>query len=394
VRLTRRFDGISLTSRSLRVPPAKIRAFARRAAPSVVAALRQMARRIEGYHRHQRDEGFRLGLPGGGSLVERVLPLDAVGLYVPGGAGAYPSSVLMNAIPARIAGVPKVIVVTPPRTLEANPAVAAALVIAGVETTVFRVGGAQAVAALAYGTERVAKVAKIVGPGNAYVAAAKRQVRGIVEIDHDAGPSEVVVLADDTADAGWVAADLLAQAEHGSGQETVVLVTSSTSLAREVARRVEAGLPSVANAAAARRALKRNGAIVLTKDLEEGIGAVNVLAPEHAEVMTRRAGAVARRIVSGAVFVGGHAPVAVGDYGIGPNHVLPTGGAARHASPLSVRDFERRQGVVTMTRRGLGLVADGMATVARAEGFVGHAESVMTRLAGGDRRARRGGRAR
>jgi histidinol dehydrogenase len=394
VRLTRRFDGVSLTTRSLRVTPAEIRTLARGASPGIVAALRQMARRIEAYHRCQRDEGFRLPLPGGGSVAERVGPLDAVGLYVPGGAGAYPSSVLMNAIPARIAGVPKIVVVTPPRTLEGNPAVAAALVIAGVETAVFRVGGAQSVAALAYGTERVTKVAKIVGPGNAYVAAAKRQVRGEVEIDHDAGPSEVVVLADDTADAGWVAADLLAQAEHGSGDETVVLVTPSPRLAAEVARRVEAGLPSVANVAAARRALKSHGAIVLTKDLEEGITAVNALAPEHAEVMTRRGGAVARRIVAGAVFVGEHAPVAVGDYGIGPNHVLPTGGAARHASPLSVRDFQRRHSVVTMTRRGLRLVADGMTTVARAEGFVGHAESVMTRLADGDRPGRRAGRAR
>jgi histidinol dehydrogenase len=394
VRLTKRFDGVSLTSLSLHVPPSEIRVLARRASPEIVAALRQMARRIEIYHRRQRDVGFRLPLPGGGSVVERVGPLDAVGLYVPGGAGAYPSSVLMNAIPARIAGVPRIVVVTPPRTLEANAAVAAALVIAGVEATVFRVGGAQAVAALAYGTERVPKVAKIVGPGNAYVAAAKRQVRGVVEIDHDAGPSEVVVLADDTADAGWVAADLLAQAEHGSGEETVVLVTPSARLAAEVARRVEASLASVANVAEARRALRRNGAIVLTKDLEEGIGVVNALAPEHAEVMTRRAGAVARRIVAGAVFVGEHAPVAVGDYGIGPNHVLPTGGAARYASPLSVRDFERRQSVVTMTKRGLGLVADGMTVVARAEGFLGHAQSVTTRLADDGRRGRRGGGAR
>ncbi len=390
VRLTQRFDGVRLTPRTLRLPPAETRALARRAAPSVVAALRQMARRVEAYHRRQRSAGFRLPLPGGGSLEERVAPLDAVGLYVPGGAGAYPSSVLMNAIPARIAGVPRIIVVTPPRALEANPAVAAALVIAGVETSVFRIGGAQAVAALAYGTESVSKVAKIVGPGNAYVAAAKRQVRGAVEIDHDAGPSEVVVLADDSADAGWVAADLLAQAEHGSGDETVVLVTPSATLAAEVRRRVEAGLPSVANVAAARRALDRNGAIVLAKDLEQGIAAVNALAPEHAEVMTRRSGTVAKRIVAGAVFVGRHAPVAVGDYGIGPNHVLPTGGAARYASPLSVRDFQRRQSVVTMTKNSLRLVADGIVAVARAEGFVGHAESVVTRFVTGDRRVRRG----
>jgi histidinol dehydrogenase len=287
----------------------------------------------------------------------------------------------MNAIPARIAGVGRIIVVTPPRTLEANAAVAAALVIAGVEASVFRVGGAQAVAALAYGTARVPAVAKIVGPGNAYVAAAKRQIRGVVEIDNDAGPSEVVVLADETADAGWVAADLLAQAEHGSGDETVILITPCKELAAEVEGLLASGLPSVANGAAARRALRRNGAIVLVDGLEDGIAAVNVLAPEHAEVMTRRAATVARRILAGAVFVGGHAPVAVGDYGIGPNHVLPTGGSARHASPLSVRDFQRRHSVVTMTEAALRLVADGMVNVARAEGFVGHAQSILTRFA-------------
>ncbi|MFI5185047.1 MAG: histidinol dehydrogenase, partial [Vicinamibacteria bacterium] len=318
-------------------------------------------------------------------------PLASVGLYVPGGAGAYPSSVLMSAIPARIAGVPRVVVVTPPRTLESNPALAAALLIAGVESSVFRIGGAQAIAALAHGTEQVPKVAKIVGPGNAYVAAAKRQVRGFVEIDHDAGPSEVVVLADDSADATWVAVDLLAQAEHGSGDETVVLVTPSETLAAGVRREVESRLRSVANVRAARRALGRHGAIVRTRDLEQGIAAVNALAPEHAQIMTRRAGIVSQRILAAAVFVGENTPVAVGDYGIGPNHVLPTGGAARYASPLSVRDFQRRQSVVRLTRSDLRLVADGMVAVARAEGFVGHAESILTRFARG---SSSGGRAR
>jgi histidinol dehydrogenase len=389
IRLTDRFDRVRLTPARLGVPPAEVRGLARHAAPPVVAALREMARRIEAFHRRQSDRGFRLPLVGGGRLEEVVRPLEAVGLYVPGGAGAYPSSVLMNAIPARIAGVKRIVVVTPPRTLEANPAVAVALVIAGVDGEVFRVGGAQAVAALAYGTPRLPAVAKIVGPGNAYVAAAKRLVRGVVEIDHDAGPSEVVVLADETADAGWVAADLLAQAEHGSGDETIVLVTPSRALAAEVARRVALGLPSVANAAAARRALRTRGAIVVVSGLEEGIAAVNALAPEHAEIMTRRAGRVARQVVAGAVFVGPHAPVAVGDYGIGPNHVLPTGGAARHSSPLSVRDFERRQSVVTMTPASLRRVACGIVEVARAEGFVGHARSVLTRLATEPGRGRR-----
>jgi histidinol dehydrogenase len=225
-------------------------------------------------------------------------------------------------------------------------------------------------------------VAKIVGPGNAYVAAAKRQVRGRVEIDQEAGPSEVAVLADESADPGWVAADLLAQAEHGSGRETVVLVTPSDALAAETARLVEAGLGSVANRAQAGRALRRQGAIVRVRDLAQGVAAVNALAPEHAEVLARGAAAVARRIVAGAVFVGPFAPVAVGDYGIGPNHVLPTGGAARYGSPLSVRDFERRHSTVRMSRAGLAAVTEGMVRVAMAEGFRGHAQSLLTRFEG------------
>ena len=382
VRLTARLDGVRLRPRDLRVPPAQIRALARRAEPAVVDALRAMARRIEDYHSRQRDRGFRLRLGGGGRLEEQVSALDSVGLYVPGGAGAYPSSVLMSAIPARVAGVPRIQVATPPRTLEASPAVAAALVLMGLEGSTFRVGGAQAIAALAFGTATIPAVAKIVGPGNAYVAAAKRQVRGVVEIDQEAGPSEVVVLADQTADASWVAADLLAQAEHGSGDETAVLVTPSAALAAEVRRFLADGLESVANAAAARRALGRNGAVVLVRDLDEGVRAVNDLAPEHAQIMTRGASALSSRIVAGAVFVGPWAPVAVGDYGIGPNHVLPTGGAARWSSPLSVRDFQRRQSVVHMTAARLRRVADGMVRVAAAEGFRGHARSLLVRLNG------------
>jgi histidinol dehydrogenase len=288
----------------------------------------------------------------------------------------------MNAIPATVAGVGRLVVVTPPRTLEANPAVAAAIVIAGVEEHVYRVGGAQAVAALAFGTKTVPAVDKIVGPGNAYVAAAKRLVRGRVEIDGEAGPSEVAIIADDTADAGLVAADLLAQAEHGSGDETVVLVTPSRPLAFEVVRLVALGVRSVANAARARRALAKNGAVLVVRDLDEGVAAVNALAPEHVEVMCRGASRLARRIVGGAVFVGPWTPVAVGDYGVGPSHVLPTGGAARFASPLSVRDFERRQSVVTLTRGGLVRVTEDVVRVAMAEGFRGHAQSVLARFEG------------
>jgi histidinol dehydrogenase len=286
----------------------------------------------------------------------------------------------MGAIPARVAGVPRLVIMTPPRTLEQNPAVAAAIAVAGAGEHVYRIGGAQAVAALAYGTRTVPKVDKIVGPGNAWVAAAKRAVRGQVEIDTDAGPSEVVILADATADAGFVAADLLAQAEHGSGDETVVLVTPSRALAAEVVRLVALGRGSVANPASTRRALARHAAVVLVRDLEQGVAAVNRLAPEHASIVARGAARLAREVVAGGVFVGPFSPVAAGDYGIGPNHVLPTGGSARFAGPLSVRDFQRRSSVVRLTRAGLRRCTEDIVRVAMAEGFRGHAQSVLTRF--------------
>jgi histidinol dehydrogenase len=380
VRLTARFDGVRIVPTRLRVPAREIETLARRADPKLRQALQAMARRIDLFHKRQRESGFRLRLADGSKLEERVLPLESVGLYVPGGAGAYPSSVLMNAIPARVAGVPRIVVVTPPRALEQNPAVAAALVIVGLQGSVYRVGGAQAIAALAYGTASLPAVVKIVGPGNAYVAEAKRQVRGRVEIDQEAGPSEIAILADEMADAGFVAADLLAQAEHGSGDETAVLVTPSAGLAAEVARLVADGQRVAANPKATKRALARNAAIVLVRDLAAGLEAVNTLAAEHLEIIARGAEALARRAVAGAVFIGPDSPVAVGDYGIGPSHVLPTGGSARFSSPLSVRDFVRRQSAVRLSRRGLRRVAEDIIRVAEAEGFTAHAQSVATRL--------------
>ena len=379
VLLTARFDGVRLSRATLRVPAAELRALARRAEPALVAALRDMARRIEAFHREQKGRGFRLRHRDGSFLEEIVRPLDSAGLYVPGGAGAYPSSILMSAIPARVAGVHRLVVATPPRALETNPAVAAALVLLGLEGDVIRVGGAQAIAALAYGTESIAPVAKIVGPGSARVAEAKRQVRGVCEVDAETGPSEIVILADADADPSEVAIDLLAQAEHGSGDERAVLVTPSRALASVVQRQLTAGLKLVSNRRATRTALRRHGRIVLVNDVDEGVAAVNALAPEHVEVLTRRARAVAQRIVAGAVFAGRFSPVAVGDYGVGPNHVLPTRGAARRSSPLSVRDFERRQSLVCLTARGLRRVARSVEVVARAEGFAAHAASVALR---------------
>ena len=368
VRWTARLDGVHLRPGQIRMERREVRRLAAGADRALRRALAALTTRIEAFHRLQLNDGFRLSL-GPGSVVEEIVsPLASAGLYVPGGAGAYPSSVLMNAIPALAAGVTDLWIATPPRALESNPAVAAAILEVGLEDRVIRVGGAQAVAALAFGTRTVPAVAKIAGPGNAYVAEAKRQVRGRVDIDREAGPSEVVILADETADPGWVAADLLAQAEHGSGEET--------------ARLVAQGVSSVANRASARRALARHGAIVIVDSVDEGIEALNVFAPEHAEVMTRGAEKVAARVVAGAVFVGPWAPVAVGDYGIGPNHVLPTGGAARYASPLSVRDFQRRHSRVRLSRAGLARITEDVVRVAQAEGFRGHAQSVLTRFEG------------
>jgi histidinol dehydrogenase len=391
LRLTAQHDGVRLTGDRIRVRPSEVRDLAAKADPDLVSALRRMAGRIEAFHRRQLETGFSMRLPDGSTYAELVRPLDSAGLYVPGGAGAYPSSVLMNAIPARVAGVPRVAVATPPRNLEANPAVAAALVVAGVEDEVYRVGGAQAIAALAYGTETVRPVRAIVGPGNAFVACAKRQLRGLVAIDSEAGPSEVAILADGSADPGYVAVDLLAQAEHGSGDESVVLVTTDARLAAEVVRLLGEGVGAVANTAAAKRALASRSAVILVETLDDGVEVMNALAAEHAEILTRGARGIAERVVAGAVFVGPYSPVAVGDYGVGPNHVLPTGGSSRFASPLSVRDFLRRQSLVELSFKGLRRVADDVVRVAVAEGFTAHAQSVLTRLASeADNRGGRG----
>jgi histidinol dehydrogenase len=381
LRLTRKLDGVRLTAGELRVPAEEVLRLAGRAPAGVRRALREMAARLRAFHRRQLEPGF--AIREGGAVIEEVAaPLDSVALYVPGGGGAYPSSVLMGAVPALLAGVPRVQVMTPPRTLHENAAVAAALVEVGLEGAVFRVGGAQAVAACAYGTARVPAVAKVVGPGNAYVAAAKRMVRGLVDVDTDAGPSEVVILADEDADPAWVAADLLAQAEHGSGDETVILVTPSARLAASVTAHVRRGATRGRSRPSVQRALAHRGAVVRVADLEQGVRAVNALAAEHAQVMARGAEALASRVVAGAVFVGAWAPAAVGDYGIGPNHVLPTGGAARFSSPLSVRDFRRRFSRVRLTAAGLRRVGEGMQAVARAEGFPCHARSIALRLEG------------
>ena len=377
----REFDGADLDPGSLRVPPAELADLAARADPGDRALLRRSRDRIRDYHRLQEEASFSLEAEGGAVLEWRVLPLASAGVYVPGGAAVYPSTVLMNTVPAAVAGVSRIALATPPGALERSPALAAAIEIAGI-SEVYRVGGAQAVAAFAFGTETIAPVLKVVGPGNAFVAEAKRQVSAFVGTDAFAGPSELLVLGDGSARPDWIAADLLAQAEHGSGDERVVLVTTSETEARAVAAAVAEQAPGQPNQATIARALGRHGAAVVVRDLDEAVDAAEEIAPEHLQVMTGDPEALADRLESaGTVLLGSFSPAAASDYGAGPNHVLPTGGAARFASPLGVPDFRRRQSRLRCTRESLGALREDFERFARLEGFEAHARSVALRFA-------------
>ena len=379
VTLTARLDRVSIEASSIRATPGEIRHLARRADPAIVVALRATARRIETYHRHQSGRGFSLRLAGGGRLEEVVTPLRAVGLYVPGGAGAYPSSVLMNAIPARVAGVPRIAVCTPPRALEANPAVAAALVAAGVESEVYRIGGAQAVAALAYGTASVPRVDKIVGPGNAYVAEAKRQVFGQVGIDMIAGPSEILVIGDGSAPADWAAMDLFSQAEHDELAQAILLSPKAAYLDQVEAaiRRLIGGMPRRKVIAAS---LAGRGALVLTRSLNEACEIANRIAPEHLELSVAKPRALLPKLRhAGAIFLGRWSSEAIGDYCAGPNHILPTSGTARFSSPLGVYDFQKRSSLIQVSRTGARRLGRLASTLARGEGLYAHAQSAEMR---------------
>lgn len=384
VELAREFDRIELDAASLRVSPGELGELAAAADLEDRELLARTRDRIAAYHERQREPSFTMDAGTGARMEWRVIPLRAAGVYVPGGAAVYPSTVLMNTVPARVAGVPRIALATPPGALERSPVLAAAVEIAGVHE-VFRMGGAQAVAAFAYGTGAVRPVDTVVGPGNVFVAEAKRQVGHLVGTDAFAGPSEVVVVADESAEVNphpaWIAADLLAQAEHGSGEERAVLISTSHRLAEAVAAEITrqaAGQPNRATIAAA---LARHGAAVVVPDLEAAVALAGEFAPEHLEVFTRDPEALADRFpTAGAVLLGPHSPVAIGDYGAGPNHVLPTGGAGRFASPLSVGDFLKRQSLI---RYGRGALAAGRADFerfARIEGFEAHARSIAIRF--------------
>ena len=377
---TARFDRLTLTADRLRITGAEIDAALSAVPAALTDALDLAATRIESFHRMQLPADLRTTDEAGLTLGMRWNALDAVGLYVPGGKAAYPSSVLMNAIPARVAGVARIAMCVPTPDGVLNPLVLAAAHRAGV-SEIYRVGGAQAVAALAYGTASIALVDRIVGPGNAYVAEAKRQVFGRVGIDSIAGPSEVVVLADASADPRRVAVDLLAQAEHDEAAQAI-LITDSPDLADAVAAAVAAELPTLPRAAIAGASWKAHGAIILVRDWTEAIDCVNQLAPEHLELLLPDPEAVFARVRhAGAAFLGNFCPEAVGDYVAGPNHVLPTGRTARFASGLSVFDFLKRTTWIAAGRDALARVGPAAVALAEAEGLQAHARSIALRLA-------------
>jgi histidinol dehydrogenase len=376
---TSRFDRLDLTPETLRVGDAEIDAAEAACSKEALDALRLARERIEVYHRAQRPEDSTTTDALGVTLGWRWTALESVGLYVPGGTASYPSSVLMNAVPAKVAGVPRVVMVVPTPRGETNPLVLAAARLAGVDE-VYRVGGAQAVAALAYGTATIAPVAKIVGPGNAYVVAAKRRVFGQVGIDMIAGPSEVLILADRHANPDWIAADLLAQAEHDTAAQAI-LITDSADLADSVEAAVARQLATLPRTDIASASWRDFGAIILVERLADAVPLVDRLAPEHLEIECEEADALAAQIRNaGAIFLGSHTPEAIGDYVGGPNHVLPTARSARFSSGLGVLDFMKRTSILKCDPDALRALGPAAIALGRSEGLEGHARSVAIRL--------------
>ncbi len=376
---TKRFEHFAITPESLRVSAAEIDEAAAAIPAGLAASLALAAKRIEAFHRAQLPQDIEFTDDTGATLGLRWGPLDAVGLYVPGGKASYPSSVLMNAIPARAAGVGRIAMCVPCPEGALNPLVLAAAKLAGV-TEIYRVGGAQAVAALAYGTASIAPVDRIVGPGNAYVAEAKRQVFGQVGIDSIAGPSEVLILADAANDPAHIALDLLAQAEHDEGAQAI-LITDSPALAAATEAAVQTALATLPRGNIAGASWANHGAIIIVKDWEQGAALANRIAAEHLQVMVADpAGLFTQIRHAGAAFLGANCPEAIGDYVAGPNHVLPTSGTARFASGLSVYDFIKRTTWVALTPDSLNAIGPAAVALATAEGLQAHAQSVAVRL--------------
>lgn len=382
LRYTERFDGAALMPEQLRVTQEELQAAYGRVEESFVSAIRAAAVNIRAFHARQKRNSWMDLQPDGTILGQIIRPLKRVGVYVPGGKAAYPSSVLMNVIPAQIAGVPEIVMVTPPSTggtAGVDPYILVAAAEAGVNE-IYRVGGAQAIAALAFGTESIAPVDKICGPGNIYVALAKREVYGAVDIDSIAGPSEIVVLADETAEPAYVAADLLSQAEHDE-MASAILVTPSQSLAERVAAEVERQLLELPRQAIARSSVENYGAIIVVESMEEGISVVNRLAPEHLEIVALDPmGLVGSIENAGAIFLGPYSSEPVGDYFAGPNHIIPTNGTARFSSPVDVDDFIKKSSLIYYSKEALLRDGQTIIELARREGLEAHARAIEIRL--------------
>jgi histidinol dehydrogenase len=376
---TKKLDGYALNGDTVAVSPEEMENAVRQVEADDLAILRMATERIERFHLKQRVLDWMYSDEEGIELGQRVIPLERVGIYTPGGLAFYPSTVIMAAVPARIAGVEEILLVTPSKGGEVNPLIAAAAKLSGVQR-IFKIGGAQAIAALAYGTESIPKVDKIVGPGNAYVAAAKKMVYGQVAIDMIAGPSEVLIIADTTAEASFVAADLLAQAEHDE-MSSAILLTPDETLAKKVAFEVDLQLNNLQKKSIAMRALEDFGAVFVTKDIDEAIAIANRFAPEHLELMVKNPRDLLPKIKhAGAVFLGHNTPETLGDYIAGPNHILPTGGTARFSSPLGVYDFVKRSSVLSFSREALQKYGKQAARFAEMEGLDAHGKSVTIRM--------------
>lgn len=377
--LTRQYDGADLTTLGLRIPAAEIDAAVAACPAETLEALAFAKQRIADHHQRQVPESGQYTDAAGVELGHRWTAVESVGLYVPGGLASYPSSVLMNAVPANVAGVPRIVMVVPAPKGVLNPLVLAAARLAGVEE-IYRVGGAQAVAALAYGTETIAPVVKIVGPGNAYVAAAKRQVYGTVGIDSIAGPSEVLIIADKDNNPDWIAADLLAQAEHDTAAQSI-LMTDDQDFAAAVEAAVTRQLATLPKADIAGASWRDFGAVILLRSLDEAPALADRIAAEHLEIATQDADALSARIRNaGAIFLGQHTPEVIGDYVSGSNHVLPTARSARFSSGLGVLDYMKRTSILKLTPASLKSLAPAAMTLARAEGLEAHRRSVAIRI--------------
>jgi histidinol dehydrogenase len=376
---TARFDRLELTAENLAVSEAEIDRALAAVSQESLDALKLAAGRIASYHRKQKTETWLSTEEEDVLLGQMVRPLDRVGIYVPGGKAAYPSSVLMNAIPAKVAGVEEVIMVVPMPGGEINPHVLAAAHLAGVDR-IFKVGGAQAVAALAYGTESIPRVDKITGPGNIYVATAKKMVFGQVDIDMIAGPSEILIINDGSGNPAHIAADLLSQAEHDELASSI-LITTDAKFAEEVRAKVEEQLVRLPRQAISRSSIDRYGAVIVAESLDDGIAFSNRIAPEHLELAVDNPFEILPRIRhAGAIFMGHNTPEAAGDYLAGPNHTLPTGGTARFFSPLGVDDFIKKSSIVSFSRQGLHRLGESIVHIAELEGLSAHARSVSIRL--------------